>query len=430
MTTMKNPHTAPPRAGRRGMLLAANLGISIGLGLSIGALACAQSLCPPGYEITEWFKGPRCGIFGDAGPIPLGINDPGQIVGYYKCPTGPDIGFRRDPNGAFVTLPTPSGFGLNRAWDINNAGQITGTVSSGSPPRAYRRTGSVYTLIEPPEGWWGTEARAINGAGVVVGAANSDPQANPWQPFVWDGQSLTVIPVLTGVRGWALDINDHGVAVGWMGYNPTIIAEPFIWNGKEAVLLPLPEGAFTGQATAINNHGDILVAAVMNEGLPNIVRPYLWRDGEYTALPFLEDYGRCYPFDINDDGVAVGFCDNGAGPTFPISAIAWVDGEVINLRALGGGAVPVYPTDAYAVNASGMIASVAVTLGGLVYGAVVAPTPSIPADIDRDGTVGVADLGVLLGAWGATDSPADLNCDGLVNGADLGVLLLNWGPVR
>ncbi|MCA9286603.1 MAG: FG-GAP repeat protein, partial [Phycisphaerales bacterium] len=43
-------------------------------------------------------------------------------------------------------------------------------------------------------------------------------------------------------------------------------------------------------------------------------------------------------------------------------------------------------------------------------------------DLNNDGTVNGADLGVLLGQWGGNGS-ADLNDDGVVNGADLGLLL-------
>lgn len=49
-----------------------------------------------------------------------------------------------------------------------------------------------------------------------------------------------------------------------------------------------------------------------------------------------------------------------------------------------------------------------------------------PADLNGDGQVGGADLGVLLGAWGVPGS-ADLTGDGTVDGADLGVLLGAWG---
>jgi hypothetical protein len=47
-------------------------------------------------------------------------------------------------------------------------------------------------------------------------------------------------------------------------------------------------------------------------------------------------------------------------------------------------------------------------------------------DLNGDGVVNGADLGLLLGAWGST-GPGDLNGDGTVSGADLGLLLGAWG---
>ena len=55
------------------------------------------------------------------------------------------------------------------------------------------------------------------------------------------------------------------------------------------------------------------------------------------------------------------------------------------------------------------------------------------SDLNNDGMVNGADLGVLLGAWGSIVSTnpcqhsPDLNGDGAVNGADLGILLGSWG---
>ncbi|MCA9284502.1 MAG: hypothetical protein KDA22_04765, partial [Phycisphaerales bacterium] len=55
--------------------------------------------------------------------------------------------------------------------------------------------------------------------------------------------------------------------------------------------------------------------------------------------------------------------------------------------------------------------------------------PTCPADLAaNDGTIGGADLGVLLGSWGfAPSSPADLDGDDFVGGSDLGLLLAAWG---
>jgi len=52
--------------------------------------------------------------------------------------------------------------------------------------------------------------------------------------------------------------------------------------------------------------------------------------------------------------------------------------------------------------------------------------PPCVADINRDGTVGPADLSVLLGSWG-TGGAGDLNGNGAVGADDLSILLAAWG---
>jgi hypothetical protein len=52
--------------------------------------------------------------------------------------------------------------------------------------------------------------------------------------------------------------------------------------------------------------------------------------------------------------------------------------------------------------------------------------PANPADLDGDGTVGGADLGILLANWGQ-GGLGDLDGDGTVGGGDLGILLAAWG---
>ena len=48
-----------------------------------------------------------------------------------------------------------------------------------------------------------------------------------------------------------------------------------------------------------------------------------------------------------------------------------------------------------------------------------------PADIDQDGTVGPADLGALLNAWGTPN--ADLDGNGTTDAADMAIMLSVWG---
>jgi len=54
--------------------------------------------------------------------------------------------------------------------------------------------------------------------------------------------------------------------------------------------------------------------------------------------------------------------------------------------------------------------------------------PGNPADLNGDGLVNGADLGLLLIAWGSPGPAGDLNNDGIVNGADLGLFLVGWAP--
>ncbi|MFG0275704.1 MAG: hypothetical protein ACF8QF_11665 [Phycisphaerales bacterium] len=71
--------------------------------------------------------------------------------------------------------------------------------------------------------------------------------------------------------------------------------------------------------------------------------------------------------------------------------------------------------------------------GGLTYtleyragNVVIVVGGGLPADLNGDGAVDGADLGLLLGAWGAAGGPADLNGDNMVDGGDLGLLLGAW----
>ncbi|MBL9148906.1 MAG: hypothetical protein JNM94_09460 [Phycisphaerae bacterium] len=52
-------------------------------------------------------------------------------------------------------------------------------------------------------------------------------------------------------------------------------------------------------------------------------------------------------------------------------------------------------------------------------------TPPCPGDLNDDGTVNGADLGILLGGWG--NAAGDLDGNGTTDGSDLGILLGAWG---
>lgn len=58
----------------------------------------------------------------------------------------------------------------------------------------------------------------------------------------------------------------------------------------------------------------------------------------------------------------------------------------------------------------------------------ITPPPTIcPPDLNNDGLVDGADLGILLSLWGTADPNADFDANGIVDGGDLGELLAAWG---
>ena len=55
------------------------------------------------------------------------------------------------------------------------------------------------------------------------------------------------------------------------------------------------------------------------------------------------------------------------------------------------------------------------------------PAPDAPSpDVNDDGRVDGADMGLLLALWGTDDPDMDLDGSGDVGGGDLGILLAAW----
>ncbi|MFO0873370.1 MAG: hypothetical protein U0575_05305 [Phycisphaerales bacterium] len=73
------------------------------------------------------------------------------------------------------------------------------------------------------------------------------------------------------------------------------------------------------------------------------------------------------------------------------------------------------------------------TLAKVLVDALLTFAPACPCDLNDDGVIDGADLGLLLGAWGqggtaggGCDTIGDFNDDGVVDGTDLGMLLGAW----
>lgn len=87
--------------------------------------------------------------------------------------------------------------------------------------------------------------------------------------------------------------------------------------------------------------------------------------------------------------------------------------------ATPGSFIPMVATDMMFRNYDFDLGTVEVDNGGI--------NVKFSADLNSDGIVDAADIGMLLAEWGAKGSAADLNGDGHVGGDDLGEMLSAWG---
>jgi uncharacterized membrane protein len=172
-----------------------------------------------------------------------------------------------------------------------------------------------------------SEARAINAAGVIVGAFVTELQA-----VRWDNQVLTVLTnPPTAVGSFTHDVNNDGVAVGgyivpgpqefpsvwytptsvkatnpggpppswseFLGINnlsdPEVVGDGFLWTASG--FIPLP-----GAHNAINDYGVIVGTYGSRAGR--------WKGLSLDLLELLQSFDSSEADDINNRGEVVGYC--------------------------------------------------------------------------------------------------------------------------
>jgi len=96
-----------------------------------------------------------------------GINNAGQIVGFYEDLNGNEHAFLK--NGSTYTTIDPPGANFAQAWGINNNGQVVGFYNKYSGgQQSFIEEGSAYSFFTVPGGQ-GTYAFGINDSGQLVG---------------------------------------------------------------------------------------------------------------------------------------------------------------------------------------------------------------------------------------------------------------------
>ncbi len=242
------------------------------------------------------------GVMHDLGTLPSrrgseakDINDPGEIVGDTAAQNGQDLPISWN-HGVISQLETPAEDEFGSPAAINNAGQIVGTLRKDWVPRAVLWEDGTVIELSNLEGSLSSRATGINERGQIVGISIDQGRAVLWE----HGGAIIDL----GFSGAPSAINNSGQIVGSYPYpnDENGYTHPFLLDHGTLVRIELP-GEISGKAVAINNSGQIVGVSDRS--------PVLWEGGKAYYLEDLipPDSGWTQltdAMDINDRGQIVG----------------------------------------------------------------------------------------------------------------------------
>lgn len=403
----------------------------IGTHILLGSMALAQSIhvIEGPDQIGRWPQ--VTGISGDGG----------VAIGFMSGRSGWRP-IRWTISGGVEQLPLLSGAAGGKALGVSFDGTVVVGECNGDIRRAVRwGADSAITDLGTLPGGAFASATGVAGSGDrIIGVSEwSDGTAVEWRPCLWDPRyGIVDLVELTGqpYLGEPCLSSDGSTLAG------SSLGTPFTWTivdgfsyrrdfggGAYPVALSADGASFVGNGYAGPGLGSRPIlwtpqGGPINLGLLRPGSPEWWSSGANG---------------ISADGAVVaGWSAENSAALY--AAILWsADGGMVSLRELldaRGVDLARWPflTEALGVSADGrFVVGRGLFLAELgteqyVYACFLAdlgPSGSIVGDLNGDGVVNGADLGLMLGQWGTAGS-ADLNADGIVNGADLGILLGNW----
>ena len=316
--------------------------------------------------------------------IPWAVNDAGTIAGI-----GATTFFGSSPlpviwkNDQTIQLDLPPNESLGRAYGINNAELVVGSIDGGSAERAATfsesSAGMQITATLPGGGILRT-AYGVNNAGRIVGQATDPSNAAVTKGFyIDDGDAeATDIGALTTLghnSAIAFDVSNAGFITGSSSFNSGVDGRAFLWRESVGMTeIPLPAGASTASGRGVNDEGWVVGTA-----------------GGVTALPFLYD----------------------GNATYLLQDIIVAGGDGWDL--IGGTS-----NGAFSISDNGTILGRAM-LNGQLTAFVMIRSQVLLGDVNLDGAVNLLDVApfVELLTNGKFQEGADINGDGVVDLLDV-----------
>jgi uncharacterized membrane protein len=227
---------------------------------------------------------------------PTGINDKGQIAGYYLTYELVSHGFLLS-DGNFSTLDFTTAHCCTAVWGINNQGQVVGYGGNAG----FLFTGGRFSIISVPGSTF-TSAQGINDDKIVGDTIVSDEAVG----FLLKRDSFSFISAPGARSTRALGINDPGQIVG------TADTHGYLLTNGVFSTFDFP-GAINTYPTGINNRGTIVGWYVTGPAqIPGNVHGFIL---DQQGLSTIDFPGSTFTqvLGINNQGQVVGFYFDSSG---------------------------------------------------------------------------------------------------------------------
>jgi probable HAF family extracellular repeat protein len=287
------------------------------------------------------------GTLGGSSAEANGVNAFGEAAGTMTTPSGFMNAFTFGGSG--LTNISANSTAQGQANGINNAGQVAGTQDIGGQSYATIWSNGAATTV----GGAGSYGMAINNTGDVAGMLINNGQGNA---FVTENG--TVIDLGTFSGGYwsaAYGLNDEGQAAGY-GMTGNSAFRAFIWTpGQGYTLLPTL-GGVNGYAMAINNSGMAAGSAQLSSGF---MHAFVSNGSSIQDLGTLGG-NSSYAYGVNNLGNVVGYSWTATGQ---IDGFLDVGGLMYDMNALLIDAPGWTITALYGINDSNQVVGVGVLNG-------------------------------------------------------------------
>ncbi len=283
------------------------------------ALAVAQLTYGQTYTITSM---PAWSAASGAVSLPTGINNTGQIVGYYYSgSTQLPVGFLFDrASKAYTSLAYP---GATETWAtaVNDSGVVVGYYTTDPPStvnsvHAFSYSQGAFANIDPSASS-SAFVYGIDNTGDYVGLFLPASQSN-YVGFISVAGSVSVLAPPAGFGdAFPRGINNLGQIVGYM-YPSSSTSEGlkctsqcgFLLNGAQYEILKGESSSIFVEAAAINDYGEV-VGYTEADSLYDPYIGFVFYGGSYVASPNAACAGSTYLRGINNSGEIVGYCLDG-----------------------------------------------------------------------------------------------------------------------